>query len=205
MWILIGLGVLLLIGLVIGLIVYFTRRPSTPPTTQQPPTTQRQPITQQQLPPVQQQLPLVQQQVPPVQQQVPPVQQQPTNQSALSSDINGGVLLQDQRLTSPNGNFFLVMQSDGNLVIYSGIAPETTRATWWTSTTGQGSPPYHLVMQSDGNLVVYDGGNAPLWNSQTTGRGVAPYSANIGNDGLLTVTDGGGVSLWNNTQVPGMR
>lgn len=51
----------------------------------------------------------------------------------------------------------LVMQSDGNLVLYnaSGVA-------LWSSQT-QGNAGARLVMQTDGNLVVYSTGNAPLW------------------------------------------
>ncbi|MFC3690380.1 hypothetical protein [Aquipuribacter hungaricus] len=42
----------------------------------------------------------------------------------------------------------LVMQGDGNLVLYRGSAP------LWSSET-QGNPGAYAVMQSDGNLVVY--------------------------------------------------
>jgi hypothetical protein len=57
------------------------------------------------------------------------------------------------------GGKWLVMQSDGNLVIYGDAG-----AVWSTSTHGH--PGAVLALQDDGNLVVYDGGVA-LWNSQT--------------------------------------
>nr|XP_012558468.1 mannose-specific lectin-like [Hydra vulgaris] len=57
----------------------------------------------------------------------------------------------------------VVMQNDGNLVIYDVY----NRATWATGTNEQGSIPHRLVMQTDGNLVIYDGDNRPTWATGT--------------------------------------
>ena len=60
-----------------------------------------------------------------------------------------------------NGNYTtLVLQSDGNLVLYSG----TGRALWSSRTVGSGAT--RLIMQSDGNLVLYRGSVA-VWNTRT--------------------------------------
>lgn len=57
----------------------------------------------------------------------------------------------------------LVMQNDGNLVIYDVYG----RPTWASRTDNKGAKPHRLVMQDDGNLVIYDGNNRPTWASNT--------------------------------------
>ena len=61
------------------------------------------------------------------------------------------------------GPYRLVMQDDGNLVVYDTYGV----ATWASDTCRKGSKPHRLIMQDDGNLVVYDGGSAPTWASGT--------------------------------------
>ncbi|MET3517893.1 YD repeat-containing protein, partial [Pseudacidovorax sp. 1753] len=50
----------------------------------------------------------------------------------------------------------LLLQSDGNLVMYKG-----TEAVWASGTTGQGGTS--LKLQNDGNLVLYTSANAGVW------------------------------------------
>lgn len=58
---------------------------------------------------------------------------------------------------------YLIMQSDGNLVLYDGWG----RTPLWNSGTGgQGSGSY-LVMQSDGNLVLFNSSGTPTWQTST--------------------------------------
>ena len=69
------------------------------------------------------------------------------------NSLNPGESLENgQKLTSGNGKFTLCMQSDANLVLYSGGTP-----IWSSRTHGKGLPPYRLVMKEDGNLCIYDG------------------------------------------------
>lgn len=70
------------------------------------------------------------------------------------------------------GNVQLVLQNDGNLVIY-----ENGKACWDTGTNGKGGPGYTLWFQPDGNLVLRNGfsyNSQSLWSSNI-------YS-NCGND-----------------------
>jgi hypothetical protein len=60
-----------------------------------------------------------------------------------------------------NADNSLVMQTDGNLVLYAAGAP-----VWATGTNGTGTQN-RLVMQSDGILVVYTQLNHPVWSSRT--------------------------------------
>jgi len=94
-------------------------------------------------------------------------QPQPSPANLLLADQS---LLVGQMLVSQNGNFQLVLQPDGNLVLYQ-VSP--TLALWSSQTAGQ--PSYVLTMQPDGNLVLYDNATPPnaLWSSQTFGHGGA--------------------------------
>lgn len=65
-------------------------------------------------------------------------------------------------LRSGNGKYVLLLQSDGNLVLYSA----GYHVLWNSKTSSRGVD--RLVMQGDGNLVLYDGSTA-RWNSKTNG------------------------------------
>lgn len=58
---------------------------------------------------------------------------------------------------------FCVMQSDGNLVLY---LEGSGRAVWASGTAG--NPGSFLVIQDDGNLVIYKP-NHPIWATGTNG------------------------------------
>ena len=77
--------------------------------------------------------------------------------------LNGATLQQGQELKSPNGQFALKMQNDGNLVLYK----HGRDAIWSSGTYRKGGPPYKVVMQTDNNLVLYDGWSRALWSSGT--------------------------------------
>ncbi|MFV0457277.1 MAG: hypothetical protein ACK5MT_00690 [Actinomycetales bacterium] len=74
-------------------------------------------------------------------------------------------LEQGWSISSPNGRYRLIMQSDGNLVLYS-----PTRAIWNSGTVG--NPGAFLALQSDCNMVVYaDGGAGARWSTGTSRSG----------------------------------
>ncbi len=86
---------------------------------------------------------------------------------------NGGFI------QSADGVSKLVMQTDGNLVVYrNGVA------VWSTSTSGAERV---LRMQTDGNLVIYSGATA-IWSSNTSGY--AGAFVRIQDDGNLVVYRG---------------
>ena len=60
------------------------------------------------------------------------------------------------------GPHHLIMQRDGNLVIYDA----DHRPTWSTNTHGSGKSCYFRV-QDDGNLVVYNYYDKAIWASNT--------------------------------------
>jgi hypothetical protein len=105
------------------------------------------------------------------------------------------------RVYSKNGLFFLVMQSDGNLVFYRKKNKENrplfaarTADRLLQNVAGVGSCTNTAVMQTDGNLVVYSsdknksGKKTALWSSGTAGhKGAFLY---VQNDGNFVIYDG---------------
>lgn len=68
----------------------------------------------------------------------------------------------NDQLNSNNGKVRLVMQSDGNLVLYR----QDNGKSLWASNTGQ-KPVNRAIMQGDGNFVCYDGANKAYWATGT--------------------------------------
>ena len=58
----------------------------------------------------------------------------------------------------------MVMQDDGNLVIYD----RNRRPLWSTGTNGNDAA--YLTLQEDGNMVIYSQDNRALWHTDTNGR-----------------------------------
>ncbi len=101
----------------------------------------------------------------------------------------GARLLPGQALTSANGRYRLVYQTDGNLVLYD----DGDRVIPWASGTG-GTAAGQAIMQHDGNFVVYDAQLAGIWATGTAGGANARLV--LQNDGNLVVYSASGVPLW---------
>ncbi|MFC4498076.1 MULTISPECIES: protein kinase domain-containing protein [Streptomyces] len=84
------------------------------------------------------------------------------------------------------GDRSLIMQEDGNLVVYD----QDHKARWAAMTGGEGNS---ARFQADGNLVVYNSGGQPLWASQTNGHpgAVLVFQA----DGNVVIKSGD-TALW---------
>ncbi len=75
--------------------------------------------------------------------------------------ISGGCMLPGQMLTIPNRSYKLILQGDGNLVLYT----QNMRPVWASNTDGNiGSV---LYLQEDRNLVIYNPSMRPIWNTKT--------------------------------------
>jgi hypothetical protein len=68
-----------------------------------------------------------------------------------------------RHLLSQNGEFMLLYQTDGNLVVYN----KALQPLWNSKTTGYSAGAF--VMQSDGNAVIYNWGGVALWSTGTHG------------------------------------
>ncbi|MDN5856057.1 MAG: hypothetical protein L0K86_25095 [Actinomycetia bacterium] len=94
----------------------------------------------------------------------------------------------DGQLIAANGRSRLVMQGDGNLVLYR---TDTGEARWASNTPG--TPANRAVMQGDGNFVVYTQMGA-VWASNTDGNPGAWVV--LQDDGNLVVYSSAGAALW---------
>ena len=130
----------------------------------------------------------------------------------------GEVLTAGEYLMSPNGQYRVVMQNDGNLVVYKETDPSPTgdKSVMWASAPSQGGHyivkpgNYYAIMQHDVTFVVYQGsgpGNQGnfLWGSMQDGHhygvGAGSYYAVMQNDRNFLLYRGTGpgdqTDLWN--------
>ncbi|MDV3002712.1 MAG: Serine/threonine-protein kinase PknD (plasmid) [Chroococcopsis gigantea SAG 12.99] len=99
----------------------------------------------------------------------------------------------DQSLRSANGKYTLVMQADGNLVLYSTSAP-----LWCSNTTGLGGKM--AMLEPDGNLVIRNDSNELIWRSGT-GKFTQPILS-VQDDGNVVIYENSGNPVWHtNTTV----
>jgi hypothetical protein len=109
------------------------------------------------------------------------------NRSALRIDEVQRFLSEGEALFSQNGRFFLIMQLDGNLVLYR----DAWVPLWSTSTFGSGN---RALFQVDGNLVVYRSDWGSLWASHSNGHWGGDLI--VENDGNLVIRDVTGKTVW---------
>ncbi len=93
---------------------------------------------------------------------------------------------------SANGCYRLVMQPDGNLVLY-GHQGNTQQALWSSGTFQQGG--VCAVMQADGNFVLYTAGGESsghaLWSSHSSGGDQNGTALTLYDDGTLALSRDG--------------
>ena len=95
--------------------------------------------------------------------------------------VAGQMLPSGKCIVSPHGQYFLLMNTDGNFFIYD-WAHGT--GTWGPGT--QGHRGAYAIFQTDGNLVVYDVNGTALWSSGTSGT----YAER------LDLNDDGRIIIW---------
>lgn len=93
----------------------------------------------------------------------------------------------NQKIHSPNHQYHLIFQSDGNLVIYD----RYKSVIWDSKTTNRGN---RAEFQRDGNLVIYDRRNRAIFSSDTPDRG--GRALKIQDDGNLVIYAGGANPIW---------
>lgn len=112
------------------------------------------------------------------------------NDVSVAND--GRRLTAGQEIAAPDG-YWLVMQSDGNLVYYT----KAGKALWASGTSGTGN---YAILQGDGNFVVYSSSGTPLWNSGTGGH--AGDQLQIGNVNSVSIISQTGTMLWSSNGYP---
>ncbi|KAG6546783.1 hypothetical protein Mapa_011729 [Marchantia paleacea] len=115
------------------------------------------------------------------------------SQGQTSARLNPGQVLRagDSR-TSANGVYKLVMQNDGNLVLF-----EEGEGSIWESNTACDTPNCYCIMQTDGNAVIYGGSRrSALWSSGTWGCNDATRYMEIRDDGNIVMYNEEGHVAW---------
>jgi hypothetical protein len=92
-----------------------------------------------------------------------------------ASSTHAGYLFDHEKISSPNGQYNLVMQKDGNLVLYDSKCGAEPKCAVWNSGSFREQGQYFMAIQPDGNLVIYKGkppAATPqsIWDSKTYGK-----------------------------------
>jgi multidrug efflux pump subunit AcrA (membrane-fusion protein) len=88
------------------------------------------------------------------------------------------------------GEYFLVLQHDGNLVLYRGHV-----ALWSSGTAGKDAR--EVIFQHDGNIVLYGHSNVAYWSTGTGGRPTTQFVLQEDSN-LVAYADG--EALWHRMQ-----
>jgi hypothetical protein len=102
----------------------------------------------------------------------------------------GEQLTPGNSITSFDGRFQLILQVDGNLVIYD--RGENNRAIWSSRTNGQAAA--RAVMQDDGNFVIYGPTGNAIW--ATGSSSLNPPILTMQDDGNLVIYEWVEPVLW---------
>ena len=97
-------------------------------------------------------------------------------------------------LTSLNGAYTLILQDDGNLVLYA-----REQAVWSTDTDGQ--DVVRAEVQTDGNFVLYTP-DKPVWHTDTKGKKDVKLVLQDDRNLVLYTTNGPAWSSKTDTQEP---
>jgi hypothetical protein len=107
----------------------------------------------------------------------------------------GASLVSGQSLISANGQFRLVYQADGDLVLFDDLEHTTP---WSSGTRGQAAG--QASMQADGNFVIYDGSAKARWMTGTAVNLDARLV--LQSDGNLVVYTADGRAPWDRSSNP---
>ncbi|KAF2026057.1 alpha-D-mannose-specific lectin [Setomelanomma holmii] len=101
----------------------------------------------------------------------------------------GEKLSKHESLYSPDWQYHVTLQDDGNFVLYG------PSGSTWHSNTYYAKDATHVILQPDGNLVLYraSGENLAPWSSGTNGNHGAEVT--LENDGRLRIL-AGGKEIW---------
>ena len=102
----------------------------------------------------------------------------------------GSILTQNQGIMSPSGNTLLVLQHDGNAVIYQGssMAAYPVFSTYYSNIN-------HIAFQTDGNIVAYDAAGNVVDHTGTSSAN--PMYFQVQDDGNTVFYNTDSTSSWN--------
>lgn len=125
-----------------------------------------------------------------------------TNGTILSS---ASQLKKDHFYVSKGKKFALILQNDGNLVLYKVKSISSTTVTpgecVWASGTSNSAlnGSAYAKLQADGNFVIYRNSSTALWHTHTNRSG-GGKKLMLSDDGILSVISSTGGELWASRQ-----
>ena len=115
----------------------------------------------------------------------------PSKVAAKDALVVGKKMMAGDRIWSPSKNHYAIMQSDGNLCVYT----SSNTWVWCNGTQEKGS---YLILQPDGNMCVYTSDKRWVWDTRTHTLAAKPMSLSIDDRGTLHLNDKAGNSVWKN-------
>lgn len=105
----------------------------------------------------------------------------------------GQYLSADQYLVSANQQYFAIMQSDGNFVVYRGTGPADNQGFIWATNTPTSDGPSFAAMQADGNFTINRGSHPGAFRYNVWASGTASTVPDV--SPYLQLTNGGTLSI----------
>lgn len=129
----------------------------------------------------------------------------------LASDANGGMttllsvtgdpISSTNTLVSPLGQYYFILQNDGNMCIYNTSDYSTTgnlglyKMIWQSQTNNSGTPPYTLSLH-DGIFDLKDSKNTTFMTSRIYSTAVAPIRLIMNDNRDATLVDNNWLQMW---------
>ncbi|KAJ4409192.1 hypothetical protein N0V85_004129 [Neurospora sp. IMI 360204] len=108
----------------------------------------------------------------------------------------GEELTKDQRISSPSGEYTLIMQPDNNLVLY-----KKNKGPIWQRGKTAGNTAEKLVFRADGELALLTWSGAQKWVTGTAGRGNSNSFFAVRDDGNMVISTDGQI-VWSSKTGP---
>lgn len=101
------------------------------------------------------------------------------------------ILEEETFLVCTSKQYFAIIQSDGNFVVYKSSSFKRENALWASKTHNLGNPkPFSLILSQNGELILRDKNQTAVWTSNSANKGSGQgYHLVMQNDGNLVLYD----------------
>ena len=109
------------------------------------------------------------------------------------------VISQNSLYLSENGKYYLVVNPDGRMKIFSEFRKNGFpfyENIWKSPNSRSFNPPHLLAIEQNGDLCLYDNSSNLIWRAENNTKGKGPYSLVMQNDGDLVLFDKDDNSIW---------
>lgn len=112
-------------------------------------------------------------------------------------------LIEHNILYSKNNQFYVIVQKDGNLVLYTrGKNGEGDIPIWCSGLTEGSVGPYSLVVDKFGTMQVKGKGHSNVWTAKLLKQGIPPFKISVADNGEFKLKDRRDVTIWTSAKAP---